>query len=498
MVSALALVLAVGDAAMRPAFRARSAPAVDAPIFADDFESGTLAAWEMSQGLQPVQGSAYSGVWSAQASAKGEAAFAGVTLGAPVAQGVMSAAFRVSDLTTRATLMKLRAADGSTITVGLNLRGGLFAFMAADEVVLDSDEIVTPDIWHLLSVEFVTGARATARVSLDGVVVKEIAATSVVDPIDRVGIGTRRVDRTFDLGFDAVSLHPLDDSNPTPPPEPEPGSALVAAAGDIACDPADNSFNGGAGTANACRMADTADLLTDADVVLPLGDIQYEDGALDLYSQSYDPTWGRFLDVSRPAVGNHEYEQPGASAYFTYFGAAAGTRGEGWYSYDVGSWHVVALNSECSIVGCGPGSEQHAWLQRDLAANEASCTMAYWHRPLFSSGHHGSYQATASFWRLLQADGAEIVLAGHDHHYERFAPQDASGVSDPAGIRSFVVGSGGKNMNALEGDPAANSQARNDQVFGVLNLSLEENGYDWRFEPIAGSSYADAGSADCS
>jgi hypothetical protein len=272
----------------------------------------------------------------------------------------------------------------------------------------------------------------------------------------------------------------------------------VAAAGDIACDPADPAFNGGLGTNRACRMADTAELLSDADIVMPLGDIQYEDGALELYADSYGPTWGEWLPITRPVVGNHEYEQPDAEAYFSYFGAAAGTPGEGWYSFDSNGWHVVVLNSECGIVGCGPSSPQYEWLQRDLGASEAMCTLAAWHRPRFSSGHHGGDASTAPLWRLLDDEGAELVLSGHDHHYERFAPQDATGSRTAAGMRQFVVGTGGKNANRLEGDPAGNSLVRSDNTLGVLRLTLDDGSYDWRFVPVEGSTFGDAGSASCS
>ena len=238
-------------------------------------------------------------------------------------------------------------------------------------------------------------------------------------------------------------------------------------------------------------------MLAAADVVMPLGDIQYESGELELYARSYDPTWGRFLAVTKPVVGNHEYEQPGASAYFTYFGAAAGTPGEGWYSFDAGSWHVVVLNSECSVVGCGPGSAQYAWLQRDLEASAATCTLAGWHRPRFSSGAHGSDGRTAALWSLLDTEGAEVVLSGHDHHYERFAPQDAAGVRTASGIRQFVVGTGGKSLNQLD-TVAANSQVRNDDVFGVLLLTLRAGAYDWSFQSVPGATFTDRGSSTCS
>jgi hypothetical protein len=465
-----------------------------APVvaFTDDFESGTLEAWASAEGMQAAATEPYSGAWSAQASTDADASFATAGLPAPVSRGVAQMAFRVHDLTTRATLLKLRGTDGPAITVGLNLRSQPFVFMSEAEAVFNDAGVLPADVWHQLSVEFSTDAGATTRVSVDGVVVKELASAESTGPIDRLSIGTRRAGRVFDLWFDDVSVVDLGSE-----PEPDPEAPLVAAAGDIACDPASPNFNGGAGTAAGCRMAATADLLTGADLVLPLGDIQYEGGARELYDASYGPTWGRFLAISRPVVGNHEYEQPGASAYFSYFGAMAGPPGEGWYSYDIGTWHVVALNSECAVVGCGPGSAQYEWLRADLEADDAACTLAYWHRPSFSSGHHGGDAAMAAMWRLLDADGAELVLSGHDHHYERFAPQDADGVPSAAGIRQFVVGTGGKSVNALEGAASPNSQVRNDDTFGVLQLRLDVAAYDWRFAPVTGSSFSDAGSAAC-
>ena len=158
---------------------------------------------------------------------------------------------------------------------------------------------------------------------------------------------------------------------------------------------------------------------------------------------------------------------------------------------------MVVLNSECAVVGCGPGSAQYDWLQQDLSATTATCTLAAWHRPRFSSGAHAGDVRTAPLWALLDAEGAELVLSGHDHHYERFAPQDASGTRTVAGMRQFVVGTGGKSLNQLEGLPASNSQVRDDGTFGVLRLRLRARGYAWAFESVPGSGFADAGSTDC-
>jgi len=297
---------------------------------------------------------------------------------------------------------------------------------------------------------------------------------------------------------------------PSPAPAPTPsgsgGEAVIAAAGDIACDPASGSFNGGVGSSDSCHQRAVSDLLVGQplDAVLALGDLQYENGALAKFGQSFDPSWGRVKSLIRPAVGNHEYLTAGASGYFDYFNGVgnqtgpAGDRSKGYYSYDVGAWHIVSINSNCSQAGgCGAGSGQESWLRADLAAHPTACTLAYWHHPLFSSGEHGNNTGTKAIWQALYDANAEIVLSGHDHDYERFAPQTPSGAADPSrGIREFVVGTGGKNHYALTA-PKPNSEVRNDDTYGVLKLSLHPNGYEWQFVPEAGKTFTDSGSGSC-
>jgi hypothetical protein len=293
---------------------------------------------------------------------------------------------------------------------------------------------------------------------------------------------------------------------------------VIAAAGDIACDPGSSYFNGGAGDATHCRQLATSNVLASGSYaqVLPLGDIQYEDGTLTKFQSSYDPSWGRLRSISRPAVGNHEY-QSGGGGYFDYFNGVgnltgpAGDRSKGYYSFDVdlpsGSrWHLVALNSECTapnagsvgqLGACDVGSAQEQWLKADLAANPAVCTLAYWHHPLFSSGGIGNNALMQQIWRDLYAAGVDLVLNGHDHNYERFAPQTPVGVADSTyGIREFVVGTGGKSLLAM-GTLKPNSEVRQNSTFGVLALTLHDSGYDWRFAPEAGQGYTDSGSAGC-
>jgi hypothetical protein len=199
-------------------------------------------------------------------------------------------------------------------------------------------------------------------------------------------------------------------------------------------------------------------------------------------------------------VGNHEYMTQGAQGYYAYFGAAAGDPARGYYSYQVGSWHVVVLNSNCEEVGgCGAGSPQEAWLRADLAANRSECALGYWHHPRFSSGSvHGDNAFMRDLWRTLQELGVDVVLTGHEHNYERFAPQDADGRADPTrGIREFVVGTGGHPTLYPFAPPRPNSEVRETGTYGVLKLTLGSGSYDWQFLPTAGSSFADTGSGAC-
>jgi hypothetical protein len=299
------------------------------------------------------------------------------------------------------------------------------------------------------------------------------------------------------------ALHDNGEPPGSPGPLPD-GDPVLVAAGDIACDPTSTQFRGGAGVSTACRQRYTADLVRpDVAGVLALGDNQYNDNQLVKYQQAYDLSWGRFKDLIRPGIGNHEYLTPGAAGYFDYFdgvgnaGGPAGDRSRGYYSYDVGSWHVVSLNSNCSLIGgCGSGSPQERWLREDLAAHPSACTLAYWHHPRFSSGEHGSIPWTGAFWADLHAAGAEAVLSGHDHDYERFAPQDRSGAADPTGPRQFVVGTGGRSHYPFVATQP-NSEVRDATSFGVLELTLHATSYEWRFVPEVGGSFTDSGSAAC-
>ena len=290
------------------------------------------------------------------------------------------------------------------------------------------------------------------------------------------------------------------------------GDPVIATAGDISCDPANKNWNSGNGTSNACRQLATSNLIVNGNfaAVLPLGDNQYECGSLWAYQNSYDLSWGRFKSITRPSPGNHDYlthggadcttANKGAAGYYNYFGTLAGTvaPGKGYYSYDVGTWHLISLNSNCSDAGgCGPTTPQGKWLAADLAAHANQCIIAYWHIPLFSSGGRASSNSQ-SFWNALYAAHADVILNGHDHIYERFAPQSPSGQADPTtGIREFIAGTGGNNHTSIA-NVAANSVVRDTTTFGVLELTLHPGSYDWQFVPDAGSgSFTDSGSSTC-
>lgn len=263
-----------------------------------------------------------------------------------------------------------------------------------------------------------------------------------------------------------------------------PGSAVLVGAGDIAtCD-----GNGDEATAALLDGIDGA--------VFTAGDNAYESGSVEEFRDCYRPSWGRHLTRTRPAPGNHDHGTDDLAGYRGYFGDRAGSPDTSWYSYEVGAWHVVVLDSMCGEVGgCGPESRQGIWLAADLAGSSARCTVAIWHHPRFSSGDHGSDAGVDPFWRVLHAAGVDVVINGHDHDYERFAPQDPDGVADPDGIRQFVVGTGGAPLRDFK-DAVANSVVRAAIAHGVLRLTLRQSGYDWQFLSVDGS-FADAGAATC-
>jgi hypothetical protein len=278
----------------------------------------------------------------------------------------------------------------------------------------------------------------------------------------------------------------------TPASTPTGGGVYLVGAGDIG----ECGLNGAGLTADLLARFPGATFFT-------AGDNTYQTGTPRQYQNCFNPTWGRFKDRIHPAPGNHDWATAGAQGYFNYFGATAGEPGQGWYSFDLnppnsGGWHILVLDSECNQVkGCQAGSPQEKWLKADLAVHPALCSLAIWHHPRFSSGAHGNNTFTQDFWKDLYAAGAEIVVSGHDHDYERFDLQDADGNLDAThGIRQFVVGTGGALLVDLPGKPAANSQKFITGEYGVLALTLYPDHYAWEFVP-AGGSQGDAGSGEC-
>lgn len=286
-----------------------------------------------------------------------------------------------------------------------------------------------------------------------------------------------------------------------PPVWAETAPVTVLAAGDIAfCERSwsrkiKDWLRGYSGVPGAPATAALLDRLPGA--VLILGDLAYWEGSAEEFTGCYDRSWGRHKDRSYPVPGNHEYQSPEARPYFDYWGERAGETGKGYYSFDLGAWHIVALNSN---IATGLGSEQEAWLRRDLAAAEAGCILAYWHHALFSSGRHGDQPQMRDAYRALYEAGASVVLGAHDHDYERFAPMGPEGRPDPEhGLRSFVVGTGGGQLKTptIRETPRENSEVVNGTTWGVLKLTLYAEAYAWRFVPVDGQSFEDSGRAPC-
>jgi len=290
-------------------------------------------------------------------------------------------------------------------------------------------------------------------------------------------------------------------ATPTPSPSPSltpkptftltPTPAVLIGAGDIAY--CSDSYLGDDQTAQLIAQLvaryPQAQLFT-------AGDNVQGDGLAWEYRDCFNPTWGQFLDRIHPVPGNHDYMTDNGGPYYQYFGAAAGKPGLGYYSYDLNGWHIVALNSNCNQIACGEGSAQANWLRQDLANHPQACTLLYWHDPRWSSGLAGNIPAADTFWRIANEYGVDVVVNGNDHDYERFAPQDAAGQASPDGVREFVAGTGGAPERGW-GKILPNSEARNNDTWGVLAFSLYPGGYDWQFVPVTGGSYQDSGSGTC-
>ena len=314
--------------------------------------------------------------------------------------------------------------------------------------------------------------------------------------------------RAAGLGADATpegSAGPVAASDPAAPATDAPGltaSPAPTTAGSPTPIPAEVILVG-AGDIGRCDRAtdeDTAALVEERPgIVFTLGDNAYDHGSAGDFRDCFGSSWGRLKDrIELPVPGNHEYDTDDAAGYKEYFGERAVRDGATWYSVDLGSWHVVVLDSTCDRVagGCGPDSPQVAWLRDDLAASDARCTLALFHHPRFSSGEHGSDDDVAPFWDVLYEAGADLVLNGHEHDYERFAPQDPAGNADAErGIMQLVVGTGGTELREFE-DPVANSQLRSSLAYGVIELRLAQNGWRWQFHSTD-NSFSDAGAGHC-
>ena len=233
----------------------------------------------------------------------------------------------------------------------------------------------------------------------------------------------------------------------------------------------------------------------EAEVIALLGDLVYPYGTEETYSDCFLPLWGELVDRARPAVGNHDLQEDGGAAYWSIFGDRAGQPGEGWYSYDIGAWHVVVANSNCELIACTPGSPQHDWLVADLAATDARCTLAYWHHPMTSSGYYGRYPPVDPLWSAAVEGGVDLVVTGHEHYYERFAPLGADVGPDPSGVPMILVGTGGYELRP-RGTVVPGSEIIIDDAFGYLRLTLEPQAYSFEFMAVDGS-VLDSGSGEC-
>jgi hypothetical protein len=493
-------------------------------LFGDDFETGDLSRWSSVSGLAVQQQVVFGGAWAARGTSSGAGASASAQRTLAVAQSDVTAGVRLDVVSVGGTaavnFLKVRTGSGVAIAELFVTSGRLLGWRNDVASTSTTSQTVLPvGTWSQLSFRVaVNGTASTVQVLLNGVAVPGLSTTTASlgsTAIGRVQLGENLTGRVYDLAYDDLTVDstpagtttPTSTSTTTSPP-PTSGDPVLAAAGDIACDPLDPKIS--RTDPNACRENVVAQLIA-ADpavsAVAALGDVQYECGGLAAFQRSYDSTWGRLKPITHPAVGNHEYIassssgtdcDPTATAagYYTYFGAAAGDPAKGYYSYDVGTWHVVVLNTTCPQAGgCGSGSPQETWLRQDLAAHPTACTLAYFHIPLWSSGGRAAQNAKTFTVDLVNAH-ADVILTGHDHIYERFGLQNAAGAADPNGVRAFVVGTGGKNHTVLA-QRAANSEVVDTATFGFLRLTLHPNGYDWRFVPEPGRSFTDSGSESC-
>ncbi len=309
---------------------------------------------------------------------------------------------------------------------------------------------------------------------------------------ERCGIGFA-LGAALTLAGCTVAVGPAPSFSPSPsvvasptgtPPEDAGATAILIAAGDVAsCSTRADEETGV--LVGQLRDAAANDHLEVA--VALLGDGAYPSGSAAEWSDCYGPAWGSFKSITHPAVGNHEYLTDGASPYFSYFGSAAGSQETSWYSYTIGAWRIIVLNSECAVVGCGTGSAQYRWLAAELAGARAAGepVAAMWHQPRFSTGEHGDALAIQPIWSALASAGVAFVLNGHEHNYERWEPLTATGRPASAGITEFIVGTGGADLRAQRrSDPRSAVYLR---VHGVIRLALASDSYSWEMISIDGS-----------
>ncbi len=326
---------------------------------------------------------------------------------------------------------------------------------------------------HALPIELSVDAGADVTIALPG----SLSATGARVPT-RMVVGASGFDAEGAPYTSAPIEVPVTMSTPGAAVGSLASAATFVGAGDIA----DCSLPGAALTARLLQSIPGS--------VFTLGDHVYPSGTADAFSTCYESTWGAFKGRTYPTPGNHEWDEERGRPYFGYFGAAAG---RGYYGFDLGAWHILSLNSN---IDTQPGSAQYEWVRNDLAGHAAPCTLAYWHHPVFSSGTNGNNPHMREMWKLLDEAGVDLVLAAHDHLYERFAPQDADGRATPTGMREFVVGTGGAALYGMP-SPRPNSEVRNNHAWGVLKLTLRGGAYDWEFVPTGGHAFRDAGSASC-
>jgi uncharacterized protein YjdB len=304
-----------------------------------------------------------------------------------------------------------------------------------------------------------------------------VATVSATGLVTGVTVGSANVYALSEGKSDTAAITVV-----APPPPPPGGSVVFVGSGDI----------GDCGRDGKEQTAKLLDAIPGT--VYTTGDNAYQDGTDADFANCYDASWGRHKARTRPSPGNHDYHTSGAAGYFRYYGENAGPAGRGYYSFDLGDWHIISLNSNVSMSST---SAQVTWLKADLAANPKKCTLAYWHHPRFSSGDHGNNSSTQPLYQALYDADADVILTGHDHSYERFAPQTATGVADPArGIRQFVIGTGGRSFYSF-GTIKPNSEVRNTGTWGVLKLTLHADRYDWEFVPVAGKTFTDTGTGMC-